>query len=162
MMLREVIEGVFPQAFSLLPMRLDSLEARLELLTIGRQESRFIYRRQIGGPARSFWQMEEGGGVRGVLMHPTTTALIREVCAARQVQCNVPAVYRAIENDDVLACCMARLLLWTDAKPLPAFDDVDGSWDYYVRNWRPGKPHRETWAGFHAEARTALGVDNAD
>ena len=158
MTLDQVITNVFPQAFSLMPMRLDSPEARVELLAIGRQESRFIYRRQVEGPARGFWQFEQGGGVRGVLMHPATTALIREVCEARQVQCNAPAVYRAIENDDILACCMARLLLWTDPHPLPAVDDAAGAWDYYVRCWRPGKPHPKTWAQFHNEARSALGV----
>ncbi len=36
----------------------------------------------------------------------------------------------------------ARLLLWTDAKPLPAIGDEQGAWDYYLRNWRPGKPTR--------------------
>ena len=158
MTLNEVISGIFPQAFSLLPMRLDSPEARVMLLAIGKQESRFIFHRQVEGPARGFWQFEQGGGVKGVLMYPSTAALIREVCEARQVQCNVPAVYRAIEHDDVLACCMARLLLWTDPGKLPDVNDVDGAWDYYVRTWRPGKPHRDTWAGFHTEARAALGV----
>lgn len=158
MTLEQIINDVFPQAFSLIPMRLDSIEARVELLAIGRQESRFLYRRQVNGPARGFWQFEEGGGVRGVLMHQTTAALIREVCEARQVQCNVPAVYRAIENDDILACCMARLLLWTDPAKLPAVTDSDGAWLYYVRNWRPGKPHIATWSQFHHEAREALGV----
>ncbi len=158
MTLDEVIKNIFPQAFSLLPPRLDTSLARLELLAIGRQESRFVYRAQVGGPARGFWQFEQGGGVRGVLMHPSTTNLITEVCQARQVQCNAPAVYRAIENDDILACCMARLLLWTDPQPLPAADDADGAWDYYVRCWRPGRPHPKTWAQFHNEARAALNL----
>lgn len=158
MKLDEVIRDIFEPAFKLLPPRLDTVEARLELLAIGRQESRFIYRRQEGGPARGFWQFEQGGGVRGVLMHPSTTSLITEVCQARQVQCNAPAVYRAIENDDVLACCMARLLLWTDSHALPALDDADGAWSYYLECWRPGKPHRKTWNQFHNEARAALGV----
>ncbi len=91
-------------------------------------------------------------------MHPATTQLIAEVCQARQVQCNAPAVYRAIENDDSLACCMARLLLWTDPQPLPAADDIDGAWDYYARCWRPGSPHRKTWTQFHNEARAALNL----
>jgi len=158
MNIEQVITDVFPKAFSLIPMRLDSPEARVLLLAIGRQESRFIYRQQVNGPARGFWQFEQGGGVRGVLMHSSTTALIREVCEARQVQCNAPAVYRAIENDDVLACCMARLLLWTDPHPLPAVDDAATAWDYYVRCWQPGKPHPKTWAQFHNEARAALGI----
>lgn len=158
MTLDEVITQIFPRAFQLLPPRLDTVEARLLLLAIGRQESRFVYRQQVEGPARGFWQFEQGGGVRGVLMHPSTTTLAAEVCEARQVQGNTPAVYRAIEHDDVLACCMARLLLWTDPHPLPGVDDVEGAWAYYVECWRPGKPHHKTWSQFHNEARAALGV----
>lgn len=158
MKLDEVIGDIFPDAFALLPPRLESIEAKVELLAIGRQESRFIYRQQVGGPARGFWQFEQGGGVRGVLMHPSTTKLIAEVCRARNVQCNAPAVYRAIETDDVLACCMARLLLWTDAGRLPDVLDMDAAWLYYLRTWRPGKPIFKTWPQFHNEARAALGV----
>lgn len=161
MLLTEVIDTIFPKAFSLMPMRLDSPEARVMLLTIGKQESRFLYRRQVNGPARGFWQFEEGGGVRGVLMHSSTTALIREVCEARQVQYTVPAVYRAIENDDILACCMARLLLWADSRPLPALDDTDGAWETYIRCWRPGRPHPSTWNLFHAEALGAVRAEGA-
>ena len=45
-----------------------------------------------------------------------------------------------------------RLLLLTDPKPLPVIGDTDGSWEYYLRNWRPGKPHRHTWDDLYGKA----------
>ncbi len=58
----------------------------------------------------------------------------------------------------MLAAAFARLLLLTDAKPLPQIGDVQGAWAYYVRNWRPGKPHPDTWPGLYKQAQAALGV----
>jgi len=40
--------------------------ARLMLMAIAGQESAWEHRRQIGGPARSFWQFEGGGDVAEV------------------------------------------------------------------------------------------------
>jgi hypothetical protein len=70
----------------------------------------------------------------------------------------VPAsgAYDALERDDMLACAFARLLLYTDSRPLPAIGDADGAWDYYIANWRPGKPHRQTWDALYAQALEAF------
>lgn len=57
------------------------------LLTISLQESRFIHRRHIKGPAPSFWQAERGSGmVHGVLRQPLTRDLAVMVCDARGVR----------------------------------------------------------------------------
>lgn len=59
----------------------------------------------------------------------------------------------------MLAAAFARLLSRADRKPLPALDTShDEAWDCHVRNWRPGKPHRETWDNFHAQARPGDGL----
>lgn len=126
--------------------------AEVTLLAIGLQESRFEHRRQIGGPARSFWQLELNGGVRGVLTHSSSREAAKAVCRIRGVPASASAVYAAIEHDDVLAAAFARLLLWTDPQPLPAVGEVAKAWDLYLRTWNPGKPHRETWDGFYAMA----------
>lgn len=133
---------------------LDTPAARAMLWAIGRQESRFIHRRQIGGPARGFWQFERGGGVRGVLTHRASADMARKLCAACGVEPTSFAVYPALEHDDVLAAGFARLLLYTDPKPLPPVEprNENAAWDYYIRNWRPGKPHRHTWGAFWKEA----------
>ena len=144
-------------ALMLLPAKMTSPQAELMLLCIGLQESHFVHRRQIKGPARSFWQAEQGGGmVNGVLQHPLTKAHALAVCAARDVTPDDASVYAAIEHDDVLAAALARLLLWTDPARLPALGDADGAWDLYLRQWRPGKPHRSTWNALYAQALAAI------
>jgi hypothetical protein len=145
MTLSEIRERAIAPALAMLPARMSSVPAVAQMLAIGLQESRFEHRRQIGGPARGFWQFEQGGGVRGVLRHSASRVHAQAVCRARNVIATESAVYAALEHDDVLAAAFARLLLWTDPKPLPALGDEQGAWDLYLRVWRPGKPHRHTW-----------------
>lgn len=130
----------------------DSPAARLMLLAIGLQESKFVHRRQINGPARGFWQFERGGGVRGVMTHPVTAPLMRAVCTLRAVPYLEQVVYDRLEFDDTLACATARLLLYSDPRSLPARGNEQAAWDYYIRNWRPGKPHRDAWVKNYATA----------
>ena len=145
------LRDIIGPAAALLP-SMDSPKARMMLLAIGLQESRFEHRRQIGGPARGFWQFESGGGVRGVLQHKASIYDAVKVCHQRGVGGSTKEVYERLEHDDILACCFARLLLLTDPKPLPVIGDTDGSWEYYLRNWRPGKPHRYTWDDLYGKA----------
>jgi hypothetical protein len=120
--------------------------ARVMLLAIAGQESNAEYRRQHGnGPARGLWQFEAGGGVRGVLMHRSSARAASGLCAWRGVAAEVPAVHAALERDDVLAAGFARLLLFTDREALPQLQAADAGWAYYLRTWRPGKPHPERW-----------------
>lgn len=152
-MLKQIRASAIAPALALLPAKMSGSRAEQMLLSIGLQESRFEYRRQMGnGPARGFWQFEKGGGVRGALLYPTTKALAASVCQARGIAPTADAVHAALEHDDVLAAAFARLLLWTDPKPLPAVGEVQQAWDLYVRTWRPGKPHRQTWDGLYARA----------
>lgn len=134
--------GALTTALRLLPSRMTSPEAEAMLLAIGLQESLLIHRRQIGGPARGLLQFETGG-VRGVLEHQASRQPARAVCAARGVQPTTAAVYAALEHDDVLAMAIARLLLWTDPKPLPELGDADAAWALYLRTWRPGAAKRD-------------------
>lgn len=146
-------------ALATLPARMDSPPARVLLLAIALQESGCCTRCQAdGGPARGLWQFELGGGCTGVLRHPATDRLAAEWCAERNCTPTPRALWSNLERDDALAAGTARLLLATDPRPLPAVDDVPGAWAYYLRNWRPGRPRPEHWAGHHAEARRALGL----
>ena len=144
-----IIEATYD---AVLPNRFDVHAAMVMLVAIGLQESRFIHRKQIGGPARGFWQFERGGGVKGVLLHPSTERYAGAVCLLRRVPAVAQTVYDALADDDLLACAFARLLLYTDPRPLPT--TAEGGWDYYIANWRPGKPHRQTWDGFFTQAVT--------
>lgn len=144
-----IVEGALPAAFALLPERMDTPAARALVIAICLQESRFAYRRQIGGPARGFPQFESSG-VYGVLKHsasrPHAEAAL-EALAYTPEQC-----YDAIADNDVLALVMARLLLWTHPAALPSRGDTEYAWDYYVACWRPGKPHRNTWDSLYGRA----------
>lgn len=155
MKLDEVLRSIiYPTYRLLLPGLFNTREATVMLLAIGQQESRFEHRRQVGGPARGFWQFEEGGGVAGVLRHGSSHLYARAVCQLRCLL--VPPtphdVYLQLEHDDLLACAFARLLLLTDPRPLPMVGDVKEAWAYYERNWRPGKPHPEMWAARYKRA----------
>lgn len=138
---------VLHAAFGLLPFEMYSPEAIQMLLAIGWQESRFTSREQMGGPARGFWQFERNGGVVGVLRHKATKQTAIDVLGALQYLPNPDptVVYFALAHNDVLAACFARLLLFAHPKPLPAIDDPLAAWAYYHDQWRPGKPHPETW-----------------
>jgi hypothetical protein len=134
------------------------------LVAIGLQESRFVHRDQVVsgkqpgeiGPATGFWQFEKGGGVRGVMGHPASRRVAQALVADAGLPWDADAIWRhfATPAGDELACAFARLLLLTDPAPLPKADDAlaPAAWDYYLRNWRPGKPHRKTWDGFWSRA----------
>ena len=157
MILSDVLTKIINPTFAdVLPHRFASREAAVMLLAIGLQESRFEHRRQIGGPAMGFWQFERGGGVAGVLSHPASAKYARAVCAIRGRAAHDADVYNGLDDDDLLACAFARLLLYTDPKPLPAIGDADAAWQYYLRSWRPGKPHPETWRDLYLRAWSAV------
>jgi len=139
-----------------LPDRMDTPAARLMMLAIQKQEDPEERRYQVvkrteatakenivgpktaKGPARSLWQMEIGGGVNGVLSHNNTGPLIIPICHRLELNATPRDCWEAIEDNDVLAACFARLLLWSDSKPLPKIADAEGAFDLYLRTWRPG------------------------
>lgn len=140
---------ILPAALSLLPPRMDSPAARRMVLAIGLQESRFEHRRQIGGPARGFWQFERRGVV-GLMRHKATLPHLQAAVAALQYEPDMAlddiGLQAALEHNDVLACVLARLNLWWLPGPL-ATDEGD-AWAQYLAAWRPGKPHAQTWDRF--------------
>lgn len=100
-------------------------------------------------------RLREGGGVRGVLKHPSTKRIIQDVIFKLGI--HAEECYNCLAEDDDLAAAFARLLLYTDPKPLPSLTSDPGeSWEYYLRNWKPGKPHRETFDAFLLHAREAV------
>lgn len=164
-LLQSILRHAVEPAFRILPPPLDSPQARVMLLAIGLQESRFMHRFQkvvghpyVKGPARGFWQFELGseasrGGVWGVCLHDASRFWVWHLCGKRGVPFRPDAIHQAIETDDVLAAGLARLLLFTDRRPLPAANAPhEEAWQYYLHNWRPGKPHRHTWDEFHSAA----------
>lgn len=163
---REARNGPVAEALLLLPAKMTSPQAELMLLAIGLQESELKHRRQHGnGPARSLWQGEQGGGMVAGLLgfhNQDVQDLAHGLCAVRGVPAQPRSVWEAIEHDDVLAAGLARLLLYTDPARLPGLGDEEGSWQLYLRTWRPGAFTRGTatkraelrhkWAKSYAQA----------
>ena len=150
--LRTALKTVVEPGLKLLPKKMNTVEAEVMLLAIGMQESRFEYRKQINGPAKGFYQFEKNGGVKGVLNHNATRGYLQNLESPINPD-ELGTIYNQIETDDALATIMARLLLYTDPQPLPKLTcDPSESWNYYLRNWRPGKPHRETWDAYWMHA----------
>ena len=147
-----IIEYAINPAMALLPPKMTSDKATVMLLAIGLQESRLTHRKQIGGPAKSFLQFESGGGVKGAMTHSASSSSAQSLCQALAVPFERPAIFQAMEFNDVLAFGLGRLLLYTDPKALPEIGDAQAAWDLYQRVWRPGKPHRQTWDELYATA----------
>lgn len=144
-----VARHVIPAAMALLPLGMDTPNARALLMAIGQQESGFRYRRQQGGPALGYWQFEDGGwsATAGVLRHPKTAEAIQTVLAVLGYSSYAREdIHAAMEHNDVLACCFARLLLYTDARSLPNAAEGPQGWLIYLATWRPGRPHANSWA----------------
>lgn len=153
----------FPAAFDLLPPGLAATESDAMLLAIALQESGGIRRRQSGnGPARGFWQFETGGIV-AVLRHPETGPLLRSALVALCYPSSTTAINIsvAIEHNDVLACVLARLLLWTVPGRLPGREMADIGWMQYLQAWRPGAPRPKDWPANFSRAwnAAAAGLD---
>ncbi len=112
----------------------------------------------VPGPARGWWQFEQGGGVNGVLTHPNSQALAQTACNRLFVVPDGAACWRAIEGHDLLATAFARLLLWTDPPPIPTTEQA--AWDCYAnRLWRPGAPRRNDWTANWATAQAAVAAN---
>lgn len=137
---------------AILPTRMDTPSARVQLVATGLQESRLVHRWQVvdvvkpetKGPARGLLQFERGGGVRGVLRNSVTRDYARAVCLARGVAPDESAVWLAMEHDDLLSVAFGRLLLLADPHRLPLVGKDGEAFECYVRCWQPGAYTRGT------------------
>lgn len=136
--------------------------ARVLVMAIAGQESEWKARRQIGigqyypqtVGARGYWQFEStwGGPVAINEVMQKAPSVLAALCAELDIPVDERALYEAVAWNDVLAAALARLLLWVDPAALPAVGAVEEGWDYYLRNWKPGAPHHETWPARYATA----------
>lgn len=163
MIIKDVHKNIWLPAMKLLPEKMNTRQAAVQGLTTGLQESRLVHRFQVvqgkpgvKGPARSLWQFERGGGVKGVLTHKASAALAKEIQAARGHGVGIDAAFEGIEKDDVLAAVFARLLYYTDPYNLPEVGQSQRAWNTYLRVWRPGKPHEHTWKPFYDEVVASI------
>lgn len=140
----DALGKIIAPALATLPEQMDSQEARLMLLAIALQESGLRTRQQNGGPAHGLWQFERNG-VLGVMNGHATATAAYNVCTKLGVPWGSTSILAQLAQDDDLACVFARLLLWSDPRPLPEVGDLMGAWNVYERCWRPGKPSYTRW-----------------
>lgn len=149
---------------ALLPVTMRTAHGKVLLYATSRQENPKRLPKQVGGPAVGDYQFESGGGVRGVLEHPSTSALAASVCKARGIAASRLTVYEALQTDPVLAAAFARLFYYTDPGRMPAVGDEQGAWEVYLRTWRPGAFKRQPeelrakWAKSYNDAMVAYGL----
>ncbi len=157
--LKEFRRTVLIPGLALLPEKMRTIPAQVQCLAIGLQESRLIHQKQIGGPAVGLFQFESGGGIKGVLNHDLTKDLAKRTCnmlGILPIRLEVEtALKKAGPSMDVLDVVFARLLLYTDPFPLSSLKTHEDAWDCYIRTWRPGKPHLDTWDAFRTLAQQA-------
>lgn len=161
MIIPQHVRSALAEALAFLPQKMTSDKAIVQLYATGLQESRFIHRAQIGGPARGYWQFELGsrasrGGVWGAYLHSASKGFLEDLCVYRGVLFTPEAIYQAIEHDDVLAAGLARLMYWTSSAPIPDLGRAQDAWSMYLRTWRPGKPHPQTWPECYATALAGI------
>lgn len=130
-----------------LPTKMFSLPAVTLLLASGGQESGYMTRLQLGdGPAHGLWQYEQNG-ISAVLKNPKSHGyLLGYLQSHGIVDVSAENVYQLVATDDIISCIVARLMYWDDPAPLPKFGEEEYAWQYYFRNWRPGKPNRSRWS----------------
>lgn len=152
-----VIVALIP-GLSLLPQGMDTPDVRAFLLAIGLHESKLSARRQVKGPARSYFQFERAGVV-GVLHHPASRDHAADVL--RQLDYGAlfrrpKAVHDVLEHSDPLATAFARLLLRTLPAPLPTRAQDLTAYAQYREAWRPepvnAEERRSEWPDAWAQA----------
>ena len=153
-MLDYLVKCVLPAAYKLMPSRMNSPEASSLLICIALQESGLRARRQMldagkpwwesrPGAANGLWGFERDGGVRGVMRHPAASAIVLPVIDALLYPRDPYAVHEALIHNDVLACVLARALLYSTPDAMPRPNEEGKGWAIYIKAWRPGKPHPE-------------------
>jgi hypothetical protein len=133
----------------------DTHEARVLLLAIAGQESSWSSRAQARGPARGFWQFEQGT-IQLLMTNPTTSNTLFNLCVKLEITWSASVIYEAIKWNDVLAYACARLLLWAEKAPLPIIGASKEAWSYYLHTWHPGHPRPIDWPDNYEAAEQAL------
>lgn len=137
---RQFFKETIRLALSLLPAKLNTELACKYLLAIGYQESKFIRRTQISGPAIGYWQFEL----------PTIDLVYQKAEQSLGFIMNfldIPTrdIYTAFKYNEILQAAFARWLLYFDPSPLVPIEQLEESWNIYLSAWRPGKPRKDAW-----------------
>lgn len=137
---------------TLIQLDMYSLSAeKLLYMTAAHESMGFRHRRQIEGPALSFFQIEPATfkdlWFRYLEMRPELKDRVRPFLTFRpQIELE-DYLLDQLENNDAFACAIARIKYWTIPAPLPAPDDLEGM-AYYAKmyyNTPKGKATQEKY-----------------
>jgi hypothetical protein len=62
------------------------------------------------------------------------------------------------QEGDSLSVFLARLNLWCNPNPLPAADDQQAQFEYYLNTWRPGAPVPSRWPSVYGQSLAVVPV----
>lgn len=130
------------------------------------QESKFHTRDQgddnVLGPATGWGQFEKMGGVAEILQARQTKDIAAELCRRAQVAASPDPVWRLFASaaGDQLHVAFVRLLTWKDPQALPPATAAgqEAAYQYYDRNWRPGKKRPQDWPASWAMGLAVVGT----
>ncbi|MGH8710125.1 MAG: hypothetical protein ACREVA_02220 [Burkholderiales bacterium] len=134
--IKYVAYQAIPSGLSLLPRLMNTSEARVMLLAIGLQESRFEHR--VQAETKSYWQFTLKEVHKIVKHSPSTTELVKDAVELLGYTFDVSTIYNKIEDNDTLAVVVARLLLYKSKRKLPVARDAVEGGKQYVELWQPG------------------------
>lgn len=145
----------------------DNKMVQVNLLAISGQEADWKWRAQLSratnkpnpnGPALGLWQFEKGGGVAGVMTHPSSARFAKAISEALGLPFERETSWRQLMVNDEFAAAYARLLYWTDPYAVPT--TAEAGWTAYrYRLWRPGSPHPDAWPANYNIAFSAVNAN---
>lgn len=114
------------------------------IMGTGAVESGFRTLKQVGGPARSWWQVEPMTAQDNLNSYLRfRPALWDKVCQTAIVPHLVltyvaDELVRLLEVNIAFAICMARIKYWRYPEPLPRYDDIEGQAEYWLKAYNSG------------------------
>lgn len=152
-----VLADAVDPALALLPAKMQSGQARCQMLGDGLYESGYTTRQQVNGPAHGLWQFQPNA-IRLVMHNNATGNELLIACQKCGVKFGSTMIYFAIASGehDVLAAVLARLILWADPKPLPPIGDAYAAAECHQRCYRPGAWDEGRYLRLYPQAVAAL------
>ena len=129
------------------------------MTTIAGQESDWTYLvQEDGGAAHGLFQMQEND-IQDIMTNLVSEKLFVAGMDDFGINTRTAAHLWDILSTtagESLSVFLARLNLWCDPRPIPAYDDQTALFEYYSATWRPARPNFKRWQMVYGLAMTAV------
>lgn len=149
--LNEVLIPCAEFIFSVDP-RLDSQEARLQMMATAGYESNWTFKAQLGSPIALGYWMNQENAVSLLLNNPTSADILRLVASRLGLMADAATLHQASKDNELVGYTIARLLAFCDPHPLPPIGDEEACWQAYLRAQNPGVKNKTRWTVVYAIA----------